>query len=151
MPLPKLKNLFVSETCLRFCAIDLQISFLALAIASKKNPKLSVKLAQSGCNLAQSVKLGVQLQNAQLSETWVIQFEHRYQCSLLSLSKFMAKQCFTLSSTGKQFKFLLYFIINYLSIAKIFIFLYANKLKINLKFTFNLSSKFKIFSYLKFF
>ena len=35
MPLPKLKNLFVSETCLRFCAIDLQISFLTLAIASK--------------------------------------------------------------------------------------------------------------------
>ena len=53
-----LKNLFVSETCLRFCAIDLQISFLALAIASKKNPKPSVKLAQSGRNLAQSVKLG---------------------------------------------------------------------------------------------
>ena len=39
MPLPKLKNLFVSETCLRFCAIDLQISFLALAIASKKISK----------------------------------------------------------------------------------------------------------------
>ena len=36
MPLLKLKNLFVSETCLRFCAIDLLISFLALAIASKK-------------------------------------------------------------------------------------------------------------------
>ena len=35
MPMPKLK-IFVSETCLRFCAIDLQISFLALAIASKK-------------------------------------------------------------------------------------------------------------------
>ena len=59
MPLPKLKKLFVSETRLRFCAIDLRISFLALAIASKKNPKPSVKLAQSGCNLAQSVKLGV--------------------------------------------------------------------------------------------
>ena len=59
MPLPKLKNLFVSETRLRFCAIDLQISFLALAIASKKNPKPSVKLVQSGRNLTQSVKLGV--------------------------------------------------------------------------------------------
>ena len=34
--MPKLKNLFVSETCLRLCAIDLRISFLALAIASKK-------------------------------------------------------------------------------------------------------------------
>ena len=34
MPLPKLKNLFVSETPLRFCAIDSQISFLALVIAS---------------------------------------------------------------------------------------------------------------------
>ena len=32
----KAKKLFVSETCLRFCAVDLQISFLALAIASKK-------------------------------------------------------------------------------------------------------------------
>ena len=36
MSLPKLKKVFVSETCLRYCAIDLQISFLALAIASKK-------------------------------------------------------------------------------------------------------------------
>ena len=36
MTLPKLKNLFFSETLLRFCAIDLQISFLAFAIASKK-------------------------------------------------------------------------------------------------------------------
>ena len=61
MPSPKLKNLFVSETCLRLCAIDLQISFIALAIASKKYPKASVKLAQSGCYLAQSVKLGVML------------------------------------------------------------------------------------------
>ena len=58
MPLPKPKNLFVSETRLRFCALDLQISFLASAIALKKYPKPSVKLAQSGCNLAQSVKLG---------------------------------------------------------------------------------------------
>ena len=41
MPLPKLKNLFVSETCLRFCAIDSQISFLALAIASKKSKTVS--------------------------------------------------------------------------------------------------------------
>ena len=39
MPLPKLKNLFVSETRLRFCAIDSQISFLALAIGAKKNSK----------------------------------------------------------------------------------------------------------------
>ena len=34
--MPKLKNLFVSETCLRFCAIDSQMRFFALAIASKK-------------------------------------------------------------------------------------------------------------------
>ena len=59
MPLPKLNNLLVSETCLRFCAIDLRMSFLALAIVSKRFPKSSVKLAQSGCNLVQSVKLGV--------------------------------------------------------------------------------------------
>ena len=32
----KAKKLFVSETCFRFCAIDLQISFLALSIAYKK-------------------------------------------------------------------------------------------------------------------
>ena len=55
----KAKKLFVSETCFRFCATDSQISFLALAIASKKYPKPSVKLAQSGRDLVQSVKLGV--------------------------------------------------------------------------------------------
>ena len=33
MPLPKLKKLFVSETGIRFCAIDSRISFLALAMA----------------------------------------------------------------------------------------------------------------------
>ena len=59
MPLPKLNNLFVSETCSRFCAIDKQISFLAFVIASKKNSKLSLKLAQTGRDLAQSVKLRV--------------------------------------------------------------------------------------------
>ena len=59
MPLPKLKNLFVSETRLRFCAIDSQISFLALAIGSKKYPTPSVKLVQNGRELVQSVKLGV--------------------------------------------------------------------------------------------
>ena len=53
MPLLKLKN------SLRFCAIDLQISFLSLGNASKKYPKPSVKLAQSGHNLVQSVTLGV--------------------------------------------------------------------------------------------
>ena len=35
----KAKKLFVSETCFRFCAIDLQNSFLALALASKKISK----------------------------------------------------------------------------------------------------------------
>ena len=39
MPLSKQKKLFVSETLFRFCAINLQISFLALAIASKKMSK----------------------------------------------------------------------------------------------------------------
>ena len=33
------KNLFVSETRFRFCGIDSRISFLALAIASKKISK----------------------------------------------------------------------------------------------------------------
>ena len=46
MPMPKLKNLFVSETCLRFCAIDLQISFLALAIACKKSKTVSETCAK---------------------------------------------------------------------------------------------------------
>ena len=53
----KAKNLIVSDTCLRFCAIDLPISFLALAIASKKI--IQTNIAQSGRNLVQSVKLGV--------------------------------------------------------------------------------------------
>ena len=53
----KAKNLIVSETCLRFCAIDLPISFLALAIASKTI--IQTNIAQSGRNLVQSVKLGV--------------------------------------------------------------------------------------------
>ena len=34
--MPKLNNIFVSESCLRFCAIDFQLSFLAFVIASKK-------------------------------------------------------------------------------------------------------------------
>ena len=53
----KAKKLFVSETCLRFCAIDLQISFQLWQLHPKKYPKPSVKLAQSGCDLLQSVKL----------------------------------------------------------------------------------------------
>jgi len=52
----KAKKLFVSKTGIKSCAIDSRISFLALAIASKK---MSVKLAQSGHDLVQSVKLGV--------------------------------------------------------------------------------------------
>ena len=55
----KAKKLFVSETHFRFCAMDSRISFLALAIASKKIPKPLVKFAQSGRNLVQSVKLRV--------------------------------------------------------------------------------------------
>ena len=37
--MPKLKYLCVSGPCLRFCAIDLQICFLALTIVSKKISK----------------------------------------------------------------------------------------------------------------
>ena len=59
MPLPMLSNLIVSKSCSRFCAIYWQMSFLALALVTKKIPKPSVELAQSGRNLAQSVKLGV--------------------------------------------------------------------------------------------
>ena len=48
--------------------VDLRISFLALAIASK-NPKPSVKLLQSGCDLSQSVKLGVELPVQELRDS----------------------------------------------------------------------------------
>ena len=70
----KAKNLFVSETCLRFCAIDLQIRFLALGL-HKKNPKLSVQLAQNGSNLAQSVKLGVKHTKVNLGNRYAFQNE----------------------------------------------------------------------------
>ena len=58
MPLPKLKNLFVSETHLRFCAIDLRISFLALRLHPKKSKTVSETHAK-WLQFAQSVKLGV--------------------------------------------------------------------------------------------
>ena len=52
--MPKLTSLSVLKIlCYRFAN-----EFLALAIASK-NPKMSLKLTQSGCDLAQSVKLRV--------------------------------------------------------------------------------------------
>ena len=41
MPLPKLKNLFVSETGLRFCAIDLQIGFWLWQLHPKKSKTVS--------------------------------------------------------------------------------------------------------------
>ena len=56
----KAKKLFVSETGIRFCAIDSRINFFSFGDCIQKNyPKPSVKLMQSGCDLAQSVKLGV--------------------------------------------------------------------------------------------
>ena len=55
----KAKKLFVSETGIRFCAIDLQISFFSFGNCIQKNSKLTVKLRQSGRNLAKSVKLRV--------------------------------------------------------------------------------------------
>ena len=60
MPLLKLNNLLVSKSCLRFAAIDSQMSFFSFGDwVQKNNPKPSVKLAQSGRDLAQSVKLRV--------------------------------------------------------------------------------------------
>ena len=50
MPLPKLNNLFVSKTCSRFCAIDLQISFFAFAIVSKKVKLGFICKSESGKN-----------------------------------------------------------------------------------------------------
>ena len=41
MTLPKLKNLFVSETCLRFFAIDPQISVLVWRLHPKKFQTIS--------------------------------------------------------------------------------------------------------------
>ena len=55
MPLPKLNNLLVTESRLRFCAKDSQISFLALAIASKTISETCTKWLQFGA----------------VSETWV--------------------------------------------------------------------------------
>ena len=62
MPLPKLKNSFVSETGIRFCAIDLRISFLALAIASKKISKTISETCTKW------------LQFGTVSETWGLAF-----------------------------------------------------------------------------
>ena len=42
----KAKKFFVSETRLRFCAIELQISFLAMAIGSKKSKTISETCAK---------------------------------------------------------------------------------------------------------
>ena len=58
----KAKKVFVSETGFRFCAIDWQISFLALALASKKLSKTVSETRAKWLHLAQSVKLGVQHQ-----------------------------------------------------------------------------------------
>ena len=61
MPLPELKSLLVSETCLRFYAVDSWISILALAIASKKiqncqwNLRKVVAIWRSQWNLGFSV------------------------------------------------------------------------------------------------
>ena len=44
--MPKVNNLLVSESLSRFCAIDLRMSFLALAIASKKSKTISETCAK---------------------------------------------------------------------------------------------------------
>ena len=67
MPFPKLKNLSVSETCLRFCAIDLQISFLALAIASKKIKTVSETSAKWSQYVAASETWGLASSSIQIS------------------------------------------------------------------------------------
>ena len=72
MQMPKLKNLFVIETCLRFCAIDLQISFLTLAIASKKISK----------NVSESCAKWLQI--GAVSESWGLAFSVAYIVLLLS-------------------------------------------------------------------
>jgi len=67
MPLPKLKKLIVSETYFRFCAIDSSISFLALAIASKK---ISKPVSETR---AKWFRFGA------VSETWGLAFTLPYQ------------------------------------------------------------------------
>ena len=58
----KAKKLFVSETRFRFCAIDSQISFLALAVASKK---LSKTISETSAKWSQF---------GAVSETWGLAF-----------------------------------------------------------------------------
>ena len=92
MPLPKLKKVFVSETRLRFCAIDLQISFLALAIASKKSKTISETCSK-------------QLQFGAVSETWGLaislhsRFMVMYYSRLLSLIQMGCSQMLILQQT----------------------------------------------------
>ena len=66
----KAKKFFVSETRLRFCAIDLQISFLAMAIGSKKSKTISETCAKRS-------HFGT------VSETWGLEFKKRLHPRLL--------------------------------------------------------------------
>ena len=60
MPLPKLKNSLSVKLALDSVLQIRKLVFLLWLMHPKKYPKLSVKLVQSGRDLAQSVKLGVQ-------------------------------------------------------------------------------------------
>ena len=60
MPLPKLKNSLTVKLTLDSVLWIRELVFQLWQLHQKKYPKTSVKLAQSGCNLAQSVKLRVQ-------------------------------------------------------------------------------------------
>ena len=75
MPLQKLKNSFVSETGIRFCAIDLQISFLALAIASKK---LSKAVSETRTKWS---RFGA------VSETWGLALKYRFVFSKVTIRR----------------------------------------------------------------
>ena len=59
MPLPKLKNSLSVKLALDSVLQIRELVFKLWQLHPKNYPKLSMKLAHSDCDLAQSVKLGV--------------------------------------------------------------------------------------------
>ena len=76
MPLPKLKNSLSVKLALDSVLQSHELVFQLWRLHPKKYPKPSVKLAQSGRILAQSVKLGVQHSNQNGSTVYSMIAEH---------------------------------------------------------------------------
>ena len=87
MPLPKLKNSLTLKLALDSVLQIRELVFQLCQLHPKIYPKLSVKLAQSGHNLAPSVKLGIQLQNKLMSLYANVKLLE-LQCKLRSLRKY---------------------------------------------------------------